>query len=148
MESKLSFKKLLKLNEDLTALDFYCTQLTIQWKVFEIHWTRSCDCNPLPKKKVEFQWTVSTKFRFGSRPHAASDLSIPANANEFVGRRHDVEVGRFLISKEGVRYPHVAQVFGTHWQDFDAVLTLKWESIIFPVLPKVDIQREILKEIE
>ena len=68
------------------------------------------------------------------------------DAYEFVGRRHSVKVGRFLVREKGVRYPHVAQVLGTHRQDFDASLALERKTIVRPILTEVNIQRKILKE--
>ena len=79
-------------------------------------------------------------------PHAAWNFSIVTDAYEFVGRRHSVKVGRFLVREKGVRYPHVSQVLGTHRQDFDASLALERKTIVRPVLTKVNIQCKILEE--
>lgn len=58
-------------------------------------------------------------------PHAARDFTVVTDADEFVGRRHRVQVGRFLVGEKSVGHPHVAQVLGTHRQDFDAPLALE-----------------------
>lgn len=55
-----------------------------------------------------------------------------------------MQIGRFFVGEERVGHPHVAQVLCTDGQDFHAALSLEREPSIFPVLAKVDVQREIL----
>lgn len=66
------------------------------------------------------------------------------NANEFVARGGDVEIGLLFVYKEGVRYPNVPYKFGANGQSFHSCPLFVGKSGVSPELPKVEVQGEIL----